>query len=178
MLRDVAAVLAPADLRCLRAALGPGAPASLLFRRASLAVRGSIKAYLAVAVRNRARTIHRETQRRSARDTQWADSHADRGVEENTSPTPDRTLIMRAVETALCELPERQEIVVRLRLQGMSLAEVQAATGAVTAKAVERVYARAIKNLRTTLSGNSLGAPALSPGAADCWCNRRVRSIR
>jgi DNA-directed RNA polymerase specialized sigma24 family protein len=47
---------------------------------------------------------------------------------------------------------ERQRVVVRLHVrEGMSFAEVRLAIGAVSVKAVERTYARAIKALGAKL---------------------------
>ena len=61
--------------------------------------------------------------------------------------------MLAAVEAALSELPERQRIVVRLRVhEGKSPAGVRAAIGAVSVKAVERTYSRALKALRKNCS--------------------------
>lgn len=148
--------------------------ASIWYRRASLVVTGSIEAYLVAAVRKRALTVLREELRRRQRDERWGASDsgsdgmdADAAVEARESEqraargpavvalaansSPDiRALIARV----LAELPERQRIVFRLRVERrLTNAEVQTAIGAVSIKAVEMLYSRAIKALRTRCPG-------------------------
>jgi RNA polymerase sigma-70 factor (ECF subfamily) len=122
-------------------------------RRQTIAFRGPARAYLAIAVRNRARTLIRETLRRHERETRWADGQPTSTRDDDTvHQSPDRRHMLSAIAAALSELPERQRIVVRLRVrEGMSPAEVRAAIGAVSVKAVERIYARAIEALRAKL---------------------------
>jgi DNA-directed RNA polymerase specialized sigma24 family protein len=56
------------------------------------------------------------------------------------------------VQAALIELPDRQRTVFRLRVEEqMSNAEVRAAIGAVSVKAVERIFSRAVRALRARL---------------------------
>jgi RNA polymerase sigma-70 factor, ECF subfamily len=123
------------------------------WRRSSLAVRGPIAAYLTVAVRNRSRTVLREELRRRERDGRWvADGGGEREGARARGGTRDRGDARAAVEAALAELPERQRVVFRLRVEEqMSNAEVRAAIGAVSVKAVERVFARAVRALRSRL---------------------------
>jgi RNA polymerase sigma factor (sigma-70 family) len=134
------------------------------WRRDTLVVRGPIAAYLTVAVRNRARTVLREELRRRERDARWL---GDSGKPESESSrraaadaagtsgrmTPRDLADARAgVQAALAALPDRQQTVFRLRVEEqMSNAEVRAAIGAVSVKAVERIFARAIRALRTQL---------------------------
>ena len=57
-----------------------------------------------------------------------------------------------AVQAALAALPDRQRTVFRLRVEEqMSNAEVRAAIGAVSVKAVEQIFARAVRALRERL---------------------------
>jgi RNA polymerase sigma-70 factor, ECF subfamily len=145
------------------------------WRRSSLAVRGPIAAYLTVAVRNRARTVLREELRRRERDARWADDSgkpegeatrravtAAQGGESRGRIAPrDLADARTAVQAALAGLPERQRTVFRLRVQEqMSNAEVRAAIGAVSVKAVERIFSRAVRALRARLLPTD---PAHSP---------------
>ena len=136
------------------------------WRRSSLVVRGPIAAYLTAAVRNRARTVLREELRRRERDARWVeDGSAESGGGEGGGGgggggggarprvgMRDREDVRSVVEAALAELPERQRVVFRLRVEEqMSNSEVRAAIGAVSVKAVERVFARAVRALRARL---------------------------
>jgi RNA polymerase sigma factor (sigma-70 family) len=126
-------------------------------------VRGPIAAYLTVAVRNRARTVLREELRRRERDARWID---DSGKPESEGSkraaaaagtggrmtSGDLAEARAAVQAALAALPDRQRTVFRLRVEEqMSNAEVRAAIGAVSVKAVERIFARAVRALRARL---------------------------
>jgi RNA polymerase sigma-70 factor, ECF subfamily len=136
------------------------------WRRSTLVVRGPIGAYLTVAVRNRARTVLREELRRRERDARWID---DSGKPESESSKRaaaageaagtrarfgprDLANARAAVQAALAALPDRQRTVFRLRVEEqMSNAEVRAAIGAVSVKAVERIFSRAVRTLRARL---------------------------
>jgi RNA polymerase sigma-70 factor (ECF subfamily) len=136
------------------------------WRRTTLAVRGPIGAYLTVAVRNRARTVLREELRRRERDARWVEdsgkpeSEGSRraaaaeeaaGTRARMAPS-DFADARAAVQAALAALPDRQRTVFRLRIEEhMSNAEVRAAIGAVSVKAVERIFARAVRALRARL---------------------------
>jgi len=152
------------------------------WRRSSLAVRVPIAAYLTVAVRNRARTVLREELRRRERDARWiedgggpAGEASGRAAGGGEGPggrarvgSRDVAEAKAAVDAALAALPERQRTVFRLRVEEqMSNAEVRAAIGAVSVKAVERLFARAIRALRSRLlppdSGSKPPKPAKPP---------------
>lgn len=149
--------------------------ASVWYRRATLVVQGSIEAYLAAAVRKRALTVLREELRRRQRDGRWGASgatgaadappHADApvsdpehgggrrsaGVSGEGNGSPEMKV---AIARVLAELPERQRIVFQLRVERrLTNAEVRTAIGAVSVKAVEMLYARAIKVLRVRCPG-------------------------
>jgi RNA polymerase sigma-70 factor, ECF subfamily len=136
------------------------------WRRTTLAVRGPIGAYLTVAVRNRARTVLREELRRRERDARWVEDsgkpeseNSKRAVAAGEAVGAGGRLGPRdladaraAVQAALAALPDRQRTVFRLRVEEqMSNAEVRAAIGAVSVKAVERVFSRAVRALRARL---------------------------
>jgi RNA polymerase sigma-70 factor, ECF subfamily len=134
------------------------------WRRSTLAIRGPVAAYLTVAVRNRARTVLREELRRRERDARWADDNgkpdseaARRAAKHAGGPRAriaprDLAAARAAVQAALIELPDRQRTVFRLRVEEqMSNAEVRAAIGAVSVKAVERIFSRAVRALRARL---------------------------
>jgi RNA polymerase sigma-70 factor (ECF subfamily) len=144
------------------------------WRRATLTIRGPIGAYLTVAVRNRARTVLREELRRRERDARWADDSGTRlgdgshlGGEQGGGPRVrvaprDLADARAAVQAALAALPDRQRTVFRLRVEEqMSNAEVRAAIGAVSVKAVERIFSRAVRALRARLLPP--GPPRSSP---------------
>jgi RNA polymerase sigma-70 factor, ECF subfamily len=146
---------------------------ALWIRRASIKVRGPLGSYLTAAVRNQAQSVLREEVRRRERDARWAESTG-KAVPAMTSAAGsgdgvalatgiaglDAQLrngadVQAIVTRALAELPERQQMVFRLRVeQHMSNLEVRNAIGAVSVKAVERVFARAVKTLRARLLTN------------------------
>jgi RNA polymerase sigma-70 factor (ECF subfamily) len=135
------------------------------WRRSTIVVRGPIAAYLTVAVRNRARTVLREELRRRERDARWVDGSgkpesegskraaaADAAGTRGRMAPRDLADARAAVQAALAALPDRQRTVFRLRVEEqMSNAEVRAAIGAVSVKAVERIFARAVRALRARL---------------------------
>jgi RNA polymerase sigma factor (sigma-70 family) len=119
-----------------------------------------------VAVRNRARTVLREELRRRERDARWVEDSgkpesesskraaaAGEGTATRGRMAPrDLADARAAVQAALAALPDRQRTVFRLRVEEqMSNAEVRAAIGAVSVKAVERIFARAVRALRERL---------------------------
>jgi RNA polymerase sigma-70 factor (ECF subfamily) len=139
-------------------------------RRRSLVVRGPLKAYLTAAVRNRAQSVLREETRRRERDARWAESNGQArrdiamasasaegadfatGIARVDSRLRDGVDVQAIVHQALAGLPERQRTVFRLRVEHhMSTVEVQGAIGAVSAKAVEQLFARAVRTLRARL---------------------------
>ncbi|GEM_PF-888460 len=136
------------------------------WRRTTLAVRGPIGAYLTVAVRNRARTVLREELRRRERDARWVEDSGkpesenskraaaaeEAGGTRGRMAPGDLADARAAVQAALAALPDRQRTVFRLRVEEqMSNAEVRAAIGAVSVKAVERIFSRAVRALRARL---------------------------
>jgi RNA polymerase sigma-70 factor, ECF subfamily len=141
---------------------------ALWTRRASIKVRGSLGSYLTAAVRNRAQSVLREEVRRRERDARWAESTAVPAAASAAGSADGVALatgiagldarlrngadVQAIVTRALAELPERQQMVFRLRVeQHMSNLEVRNAIGAVSVKAVERLFARAVKTLRARL---------------------------
>ncbi|SRR5579863_114841 len=123
-------------------------------RRAALHVHGPFRAYLTVAVRNRALGVLRSDLRRGERDAQWLQERGDgpAPVPPPTTVDPMRRRVLARVEVALADLPERQRRVFELRVrQGKTVAEARAAIGARTNKAVERLYAHAVEGLRAKL---------------------------
>jgi RNA polymerase sigma factor (sigma-70 family) len=136
------------------------------WRRSTLDVRGPIAAYLTVAVRNRARTVLREELRRRERDARWVEDSGKPESENSKRAAAageaagargrmgprDLADARAAVQAALAALPDRQRTVFRLRVEEqMSNAEVRAAIGAVSVKAVERIFSRAVRALRVRL---------------------------
>lgn len=144
--------------------------ASVWYRRETLRVRTSIESYLMAAVRKRALTVLREELRRRERDALWgrgtSSERALAGPHEGLEP--DRHPPRRAVggtqaskqgqhrcpdcseiRPVLATLPERQRLAYELRVERrFTNADVRMAIGAVSVKAVEMLYARAVKTLR------------------------------
>ncbi len=142
---------------------------SLWNRRADLDVHGSVTVYLTAATRNRAMSVLREEIRRRERDGRWAQWAAAEweagdagrvtageagwaGQRAGGAASSAGAAMRSAIERALAELPERQRLVFRLRVERqLTSAEVRDAIGAVSVKAVELLYARAVKSLRARL---------------------------
>jgi RNA polymerase sigma-19 factor, ECF subfamily len=135
---------------------------SLWERHATIAVQGSLGAYLTGAVRKRALSVLREELRRRERDGRWVHlagaNVTAHGTAEAIAPAADGASlgegqgIRVAVERALAELPARQQAVFRLRVERqLTNAEVRDVMGAVSVKAVELLYSRAVKALRVRL---------------------------
>ncbi len=120
-------------------------------RRREWTLRGSLKAYLFQAVRNRAlNEVRNHGTRRRAYDA----------VERQTTSTPQRTAedrvyyrqLSEAVRRAVAQLPPRRRMVFLLhRNHGFSYAEI-AQIMDITSKTVENQMGRALKSLRAQLS--------------------------
>lgn len=128
---------------------------SLWERRAQWTLRGSLKAYLYQAVRNRALNATRD------RDTrQQAYAHHERRRNGSVRRTAeDRTYYHQlegAVDRAVDQLPPRRRMVFLLHRQhGLTYAEI-AQTMQITRKTVENQMGRALKFLRRRLTEDIL----------------------
>jgi RNA polymerase sigma-70 factor (ECF subfamily) len=148
-------------------------------RRDRLDVRVSLATYLAAATRNRATTVLREELRRRERDGRWAQLARAADLPVGASTTPDSearvgpqveavgdAAVRAAVERALAALPGRQRLVFQLRVEReLSNAEVRELIGAVSTKAVELLFSRALKSLRTQLLPTMQACDARLPAA-------------
>ncbi|MCU0634242.1 MAG: sigma-70 family RNA polymerase sigma factor [Gemmatimonadaceae bacterium] len=124
-------------------------------RRAQWTVRGSVRAYLFTAARNRALNVRR-------RDRVEQDWEATEGTDDVRELHPHPRLPDVALEeqeresmvrAALDALPERARLTMHLRWRdGLSYAEIAEVLG-VTVKAVENSLARSLKALRHRVLG-------------------------
>jgi RNA polymerase sigma-70 factor (ECF subfamily) len=124
-------------------------------RRATWEVRGSVRAYLFGAVRNRAFhvTEHNAVSRRAQGRMQHDRSGHSEGVRENPLEVMEQQELSDAVAEALAELPERQRAAMLLRLRyGMSYAQVGEALG-IAASVAGRLVVKGERRLRERLAG-------------------------
>jgi RNA polymerase sigma-70 factor (ECF subfamily) len=124
--------------------------ADLWARRAEWAVRGSVRAYLFAALRNRALNLRR----RRGRERDWAaregvaEVRALHAAPEGADERLERQELHARLERALDALPERCRLAMRLRWREQwSHAEIAHALG-ITVKGVESQLARGLQALR------------------------------
>ena len=124
--------------------------ASLWADRVRLELRGSVRAYLFAAVRNRALNVRK----RQLVERDWAHDEALPEVRRlhRTPPASDQALEAKErdaeLRSAIESLPERCRMVMRLRWQDqMSHAEIAAVMG-ISAKGVEQQLSRGLAALR------------------------------
>lgn len=140
--------------RELAADLAQDVFAQIWERRESLDVRGSIRAYLYGAVRNRALNAIR----RDSLLSRWRDTESTRDpANGRAAPSADRPLeeaeLLTALHAALASLPPRTREVARLRWQEeMSYAEI-ATVMEITVSTVSNQLLRAAKRMRALLAG-------------------------
>jgi RNA polymerase sigma-70 factor (ECF subfamily) len=122
-------------------------------RRAAWRVRGTLRAYLFGAVRNRALNALRQERADERRSARAAAEPVAPGLGYPCDPDDVARTEARALglELAIADLPRAQRAAVELRWQhGLSYAEIAAALG-VSAKTVENHLARALAALRRAL---------------------------
>lgn len=127
--------------------------ADLWAKRARLAVRGGLRAYLYAATRNRCLNVRQR--QRVERD--WAERETTAEIRDlyHTRPTADEHLIAEETEArvrrAIAALPERCRLIMELRWdRGLSYAEI-AETMSISLKGVENQLARGLRSLRQRL---------------------------
>ncbi|MCU0647760.1 MAG: RNA polymerase sigma-70 factor [Gemmatimonadaceae bacterium] len=126
-------------------------------KREQWELRGSVRAYLFTAARNRALNVRR----RDAVEHDWADEEGADSVRHLHAPPPrpdellDTTERTATVASALAALPERARLAMHLRWRDeLSYAEIADVLG-ITVKSVENSLARSLKALRARVE--SLG---------------------
>lgn len=121
--------------------------------RTTLAISGSVAAYLYGAMRNRALNLRR----RDAVEQGWADDEAHESVRalHAAPPTADHLLsakdLRQRLADAMARLPERCGVIMQMRWHGgLSYAEIAETLG-ISTKGVENQLSRGLKALRVEL---------------------------
>ena len=123
-------------------------------------VRGSITAYLVIAVRNRAMNVLRSDRRRGAAHGRVGDdaigdvASVDAGVAEHAVDTPERRM---ALASAVRTLPERYRTILMLRWRFQESWEDVATVLEISVSAAKVQHHRAIRALRERIGGDVAG---------------------
>jgi RNA polymerase sigma-70 factor, ECF subfamily len=122
-------------------------------RRATWEVRGSVRAYLYAALRNRALNLRR----RDGVEQDWAEAAPHEPLHELHAPASgisddiDAEAQLAELRQALVRLPERCQLIMQMRwMGGLSYAEIASALD-ITVKGVEIQLSRGLKALRRAL---------------------------